>query len=172
MQKITDKVGSTLYKDTDFLTRFNTIVWDSDLEPFEFKEKWQKRISDFQLEDNDWLSTMFTDRNHWSPAYLRDLPMSCILRTTKLHYSNTITEVKAAIPCGVVDFDKEDNLRIIFVEDAESNRTFKVTFNLSTTDAECAFKLFERIGLLCRYIVWVYKGKGIRQIPSKYILDH
>ncbi|XP_074276946.1 protein FAR-RED IMPAIRED RESPONSE 1-like [Silene latifolia] len=56
-------------------------------------------------------------------------------------------EVKAAMLCGVADFDKEDNLRIIFVEDAESNKTFKVTFNLSTTDAECAYKLFERIGL-------------------------
>ncbi|XP_074301058.1 protein FAR-RED ELONGATED HYPOCOTYL 3-like [Silene latifolia] len=56
-------------------------------------------------------------------------------------------EVKASISCSVADFDKENNVRIIFVEDAESNRTFKVTFNLSTTDAECACKLFERIGL-------------------------
>ncbi|XP_074315476.1 protein FAR1-RELATED SEQUENCE 5-like [Silene latifolia] len=80
-------------------------------------------------------------------------------------------EVKAAISCGITDFDKEDNLRIIFVEDPESNKTFKVTFNLSTTNAECACKLFEKIGLLCRHIVWVYKGKGIQQIPSKYILD-
>ncbi|XP_074291020.1 protein FAR1-RELATED SEQUENCE 5-like [Silene latifolia] len=159
-QKITDKVGSTLCKDTDFLNWFNAVVWDSDLEPFEFEDKWQQLISDFQLEDNDWLSTMFTNRKHWIPAYHCDLPMGYVLRG-----------VKAAISCGVADFDKEDNMRIIFVEYAESNRTFKVTFNLSTTDAECAWKLFEKIGLLCRHIVWVYKGKGIRQIPSKYILD-
>ncbi|XP_074301546.1 protein FAR-RED IMPAIRED RESPONSE 1-like [Silene latifolia] len=192
---------------------------DSDLEPFEFEEKWQQLISDFQLEDRDWLSTMFTDRKHWIPAYHRDLPMGYILRTTqrsesansfferyenhlgtlvefwmsdhslpnldtnihfKKHgaivYTHAVfkmfqEEVKAAISCGIADFDKEDNLRIIFVEDAESNKTFKVTFNLSTTDAEYACKLFEKMGLLCRHIVWVYKGKGIRQIPSKYILD-
>ncbi|XP_074267038.1 protein FAR1-RELATED SEQUENCE 3-like [Silene latifolia] len=76
-------------------------------------------------------------------------------------------DVKAAISCGVADFVKEDNLRIIFMEDAKSNTTFKVTFNLSTMDAECACKLFERIGLLCRHIVWVYKAKGIWQIQSK-----
>ncbi|XP_074313935.1 uncharacterized protein LOC141649138 [Silene latifolia] len=174
---------------------------------------------DFQLEDDEWLSTMFTDRKHWIPAYHRDLPMGCILRTTQrsesansffkrfqtdmdqqrytqrcddydsdhslpsldtnIHlekhgaivYTHAVfkmfqEEVKAAISCGVAEFDKEDNLRIIFVEDAEANKT-KVTFNLSTTDAECACKLFEKIGLLCRHIVWVYKGKGIRQIPSK-----
>ncbi|XP_074266675.1 protein FAR1-RELATED SEQUENCE 5-like [Silene latifolia] len=224
-QKITDKVGSALFKDTDFFNRFNAVVWDSVLEPFEFEDKWQQLISDFQLEDNDWLSTMFTDRKHWIPAYHRDLPMGCILRTTQQsesansffkryenHFGTLVEfwmrcddddsdhslpnldtnihlekhgaivythavfkmfqeEGKAAISCGVADFDKEDNLRIIFVEDAESNRTLKVTFNLSTTDAECACKLFEKIGLLCRHIVWVYKGKGIRQIPRKYILD-
>ncbi|XP_074283480.1 protein FAR-RED IMPAIRED RESPONSE 1-like [Silene latifolia] len=197
-QKIIDKVGSALCKDTDFLTRFNTIVWDSDLEPFEFEEKWQKLISDFQLEDNDWLSTMFTDRKHWILAYHRDLPMGYILRTTQRsksansfssdyvtvtpllyhcyiiqmllcpchiitrfqtamdqqrytqspdYYDNDHSlpnldtnihlekhgaivythavfkmfqeEVKAAISCGVADFDKEENLRIIFVEEAE-----------------------------------------------------
>ncbi|XP_074317720.1 protein FAR1-RELATED SEQUENCE 5-like [Silene latifolia] len=191
-QKITDKVGSALCKDTDFLHRFNAVVWDSDLEPFEFEKKWQQLISDFQLEDNEWLSTIFTDRKHWIPAYHRELPMGCILRTTQrsgsansffkrfqtamdqqrntqrcddydsdhslpnldtnIHlekhgaivYTHVVfkmfqEEVKAAISCGVADFDKEENLRIIFVEDAEANRTFK--------------------------------GKGIRQIPRKYILD-
>ncbi|XP_074297420.1 protein FAR1-RELATED SEQUENCE 5-like [Silene latifolia] len=58
-QKITDKVGSALCRDTDFLARFNAVVWDPDMEPSEFEEKWQKVISDFELEDNDWLTTMF-----------------------------------------------------------------------------------------------------------------
>jgi len=82
-QKITDKVGSAICKDTDFLHRFNGLVWDSDLEPSEFEEKWHQLISDFQLEDNEWLSTMFNDRSHWIPAYQRDLPLGCILRTTQ-----------------------------------------------------------------------------------------
>ncbi|XP_074310907.1 protein FAR1-RELATED SEQUENCE 5-like [Silene latifolia] len=82
-QKITDKVGSTLCRDTDFLARFNAVVWDPDMEPSEFEEKWQKVISDFELEDNDWLTTMFDDRHHWIPAYHRDLALGCILRTTQ-----------------------------------------------------------------------------------------
>ncbi|XP_074288712.1 protein FAR1-RELATED SEQUENCE 2-like [Silene latifolia] len=168
-QKISGKVGSALCKDTDFLNRFNTIVWDSDLELFEFEDKWQQLISDFQLEDNDWLSTMFTDRKHWIPSYHRDLPMGCILITTQRSMFQEL--VKAAISFGVAGFDKKNNMRIIFVEDVESNITFKVTVTLSTTDAKCACKLFEKIGLLCRHIVWVYKSKKIWQIPSKYILD-
>ncbi|XP_074283529.1 protein FAR1-RELATED SEQUENCE 5-like [Silene latifolia] len=43
-QKITDKVGSALCRDTDFLARFNAVVWDPDMEPSEFEEKWRKVI--------------------------------------------------------------------------------------------------------------------------------
>ncbi|XP_074266660.1 protein FAR-RED IMPAIRED RESPONSE 1-like [Silene latifolia] len=54
------------------------------MEPSEFEEKWQKVISDFELEDNDWLTTMFDDGHHWIPAYHRDLVLGCILRTTQM----------------------------------------------------------------------------------------
>ncbi|XP_074288970.1 uncharacterized protein LOC141614115 [Silene latifolia] len=77
-------------------------------------------------------------------------------------------EVKTAISCGVTDFDKEENVRLIFVE-AESNRTFKATFHLSTTLAQCAYKLFERIGLLCRHIVWVYKDSNLAQSDNNHL---
>ncbi|XP_074293509.1 protein FAR-RED IMPAIRED RESPONSE 1-like [Silene latifolia] len=178
------EVGSALCRDTDFLARFNAVVWDPDMEPSEFEEKWQKVISDFQLEDNDWLTTMFDDRHHWIPAYHRDLALGFILRTTqrseKKHgaiiYTHAVfkvfqEEVMAADSYGVDDFEKEEHVLIIHVIDAETDRIFKVRFDLRSTDAVCECKLFERIGLLCRHIVWVYKGKGIGRIPSKYIVD-
>ncbi|XP_074266992.1 protein FAR1-RELATED SEQUENCE 5-like [Silene latifolia] len=80
-------------------------------------------------------------------------------------------EVMAADSCGVDDFETEEHVRIIHVIDAEAGRIFKVRLDLRSTDAVCECKLFERIGLLCRHIVWVYKGKGIGRIPSKYIVD-
>ncbi|XP_074288443.1 protein FAR-RED IMPAIRED RESPONSE 1-like [Silene latifolia] len=80
-------------------------------------------------------------------------------------------EVMDANSCGVDDFEKEEHVRIIHVTNDERDRIFKVRFDLRSTDAVCECKLFERIGLLCRHIVWVYKGKGIGRIPSKYIVD-
>ncbi|XP_074306414.1 protein FAR-RED IMPAIRED RESPONSE 1-like [Silene latifolia] len=80
-------------------------------------------------------------------------------------------EVMAADSCGVDDFEKEEHVRIIHVIDAETDRIFKVRLDLRSTDAVCECKLFERIGLLCRHILCVYKGKGIGRIPSKYIVD-
>ncbi|XP_074296958.1 protein FAR1-RELATED SEQUENCE 3-like [Silene latifolia] len=80
-------------------------------------------------------------------------------------------EVMAADSCGVDDFEKEEYVRIIHVIDAETDIIFKVRFDLRSTNAVCECKLFKRIGLLCRHIVWVYKGKGIGRIPCKYIVD-
>ncbi|KAK9698692.1 hypothetical protein RND81_08G124100 [Saponaria officinalis] len=38
MEKVTEKVGSTICKETDFLSRLNSIVWDSNLEPMVFDQ--------------------------------------------------------------------------------------------------------------------------------------
>ncbi|XP_074293750.1 protein FAR-RED IMPAIRED RESPONSE 1-like [Silene latifolia] len=83
MKKITDKVGSKICRDTDFLTRLNGVVWDDDLEPGEFEEKWLKVMNDFSLEDNTWLNGKFADRHTWIPAYFRNVPIGGLLRTTQ-----------------------------------------------------------------------------------------
>ncbi|KAK9713123.1 hypothetical protein RND81_06G004500 [Saponaria officinalis] len=83
MGKVTDKVGSSICRDTDFLSRLCSIVWDSDLEPFEFEEKWTELMNDFEMVDHSWFSAMFSIRKKWIPAYHRDFPMGCILRKTQ-----------------------------------------------------------------------------------------
>ncbi|KAK9705556.1 hypothetical protein RND81_07G066000 [Saponaria officinalis] len=241
MGKVTDKVGSSICRDTDFLSRLNSIVWDSNLEPFEFEEKWTELMNDFEMADHSWFSAMFAIRKNWIPAYHRDLPMGCILRTTQrsessnsffkryenhfgtlvefwmrfqtavdqqrylkkcadndsahslsvtvtpLHleahaasvYTHSVfyefqVEVKAAImSCGVGGFTREQDDEITDVDDAGTGtgKTFKVFYNISTTAATCTCKLFERKGLLCRHILWVYSGKGVRSIPKRDILS-
>ncbi|XP_074265963.1 protein FAR-RED IMPAIRED RESPONSE 1-like [Silene latifolia] len=83
MKKVTDKVGSTICKETDFLSRLNNVVWSEDLEPEEFEENWAKVISEFSLEDNKWLTDKFAERDQWIPAYFRNVPMGNILKTTQ-----------------------------------------------------------------------------------------
>ncbi|XP_074290922.1 protein FAR1-RELATED SEQUENCE 5-like [Silene latifolia] len=62
MQKLTDKVGPAISKETDFVSRLNDIVWDAELEPLEFEEKWCQLVNEHNLEGNSWLSTMFRKR--------------------------------------------------------------------------------------------------------------
>ncbi|KAK9668565.1 hypothetical protein RND81_13G068900 [Saponaria officinalis] len=75
--------------------------------------------------------------------------------------------------CGVGGFTREQDVEITDVDDLGTGtcKTFKVFYNISTTAATCTCKLFERKGLLCRHILWVYSGKGVRSIPKRYILS-
>ncbi|XP_074298128.1 protein FAR1-RELATED SEQUENCE 5-like [Silene latifolia] len=83
MQKVPDKIGITISKETDFVSRLNSVVWDSDLEPAEFERKWSDLIAEHNLQANSWLSYMYKKRRRWIPAYYRDIPMGCLLRTTQ-----------------------------------------------------------------------------------------
>ncbi|XP_074299774.1 protein FAR1-RELATED SEQUENCE 9-like [Silene latifolia] len=66
MQKLSDKVGPAISKETDFVSRLNAIVWDAELKPLEFEEKWSQLVNDHNLE-----------------AYFHDIPMGFLLRTTQ-----------------------------------------------------------------------------------------
>ncbi|XP_074314050.1 protein FAR1-RELATED SEQUENCE 1-like [Silene latifolia] len=82
MKKLPDKVGSTIYKDTDFLKEISSIVWNEDIEPTEFESSWCSIMEKHDLSGNEWLKSMFEDRKLWIPAYFRDTYMGGLLRTT------------------------------------------------------------------------------------------
>nr|XP_043639390.1 protein FAR1-RELATED SEQUENCE 6-like [Erigeron canadensis] len=46
------------------------IVYES-LQPQEFEDGWAKMITDYSLEKNEWLSSLYKDRMRWIPVYVR-----------------------------------------------------------------------------------------------------
>ncbi|XP_074289118.1 protein FAR1-RELATED SEQUENCE 5-like [Silene latifolia] len=54
MKKLPDKVGSTIYKDTDFLKEISSIVWNEDIEPTEFESSWCSIMEKHDLSGNEW----------------------------------------------------------------------------------------------------------------------
>ncbi|XP_074306280.1 protein FAR1-RELATED SEQUENCE 5-like [Silene latifolia] len=82
MKKLPDKIGTTLYRETNFMKELCSCVWAEDIELPEFEERWCSVISSYGLTDNEWLDTMFDKRASWIPAYFRDLFMGGLMRTT------------------------------------------------------------------------------------------
>ncbi|XP_074299713.1 protein FAR1-RELATED SEQUENCE 5-like [Silene latifolia] len=78
-----EKVGRAICNDTEFMTDINAVVWDVDLEPHEFEQKWKTVIEAHGMESNRWLKYVFAIRQKWIPAYFRDLPLGSLLRTTQ-----------------------------------------------------------------------------------------
>ncbi|CAI9091318.1 OLC1v1026322C5 [Oldenlandia corymbosa var. corymbosa] len=47
-----------------------TVVYDS-LKSGEFEEGWASMIKEFKLEDHEWLKSLYNDRHHWVPMYVK-----------------------------------------------------------------------------------------------------
>ncbi|XP_074283759.1 protein FAR1-RELATED SEQUENCE 5-like [Silene latifolia] len=82
MKKLPDKIGTTLYRETNFMKELCSCLWVEDIEPSEFEERWCSVITSYGLTDNEWLNTMFDKRASWIPACFRDLFMGGLMRTT------------------------------------------------------------------------------------------
>ena len=68
--------------DSEFKKLFHKLIWNVFIEPAEFVERWHSLIGMFNLSDNKWLSEMFELREMWIPAYFKELPMCCLMKTT------------------------------------------------------------------------------------------
>ncbi|XP_047953316.1 protein FAR1-RELATED SEQUENCE 5-like [Salvia hispanica] len=87
MHKLASKVPGRLLRDEDFKKEFNACVWSDLLEPDEFEEEWNGVIERYELEDVDWLNTLYEYRQMWIPAYFRDFPLGSMIRTTSISES-------------------------------------------------------------------------------------
>ncbi|XP_074265738.1 protein FAR1-RELATED SEQUENCE 5-like [Silene latifolia] len=229
MQKMLEKVGRAICNDTEFMTDINVVVWDVDLEPEEFEQNWETVIEAHGMQSNRWLKYVFSLKQKWIPAYFRDLPLGCLLRTTQrskssnsyfkrfeshfgtlvefwMRYNSAIEQqrhsqrrldaanehsmlekvgpMKAEMHASLVythpifaDFQNEvkhaiysmgvENLTTVGtveyhdVRDGLKHRNFRLEFNTKTNESKCACKLFERHGIVCRHILWVWNGRQV-----------
>ncbi|KAK9668807.1 hypothetical protein RND81_13G088300 [Saponaria officinalis] len=178
MQKLPEKVGSTVTKETDFVN----------LEPSDFEERWSALISEFQLEDNGWLKYMFSKRQRWIPATTQrsesinnffkrfENPHGTLIHASTIYTHALFYEfqqqcVDSLNSCSDGDSSRDDTTRFLDVEDSILHKTYTVAFNPTTFDATCSCKMFKRKGYICKHIIWILSGKGVKKIPDKYILS-
>ncbi|XP_074266822.1 protein FAR-RED IMPAIRED RESPONSE 1-like [Silene latifolia] len=79
LNKLPEKVGPVICKDTEFLKKINRCVWSEDVEPPEFEERLTTLVESHGLSDNEWLKEKYNIRNMWVPAYFRDLFLGDII---------------------------------------------------------------------------------------------
>jgi len=75
--------------------------------------------------------------------------------------------------CEIEDRQAIDEGFVITVVDNTRNKTQErqVMYNPSNHVAHCSYKMFECEGIPCRHTLCVLKGKGLRELPSYYILS-
>ncbi|XP_077248306.1 protein FAR-RED IMPAIRED RESPONSE 1-like isoform X2 [Tasmannia lanceolata] len=70
-KKIHEKLGHLCKPDEKFLKKFNKCIYDSTTVD-EFEKRWRKLIENFDLTRDEWLQTLYEDRQQWVLAYLKD----------------------------------------------------------------------------------------------------
>uniref|UniRef100_A0A8I6YBD9 Protein FAR1-RELATED SEQUENCE n=1 Tax=Hordeum vulgare subsp. vulgare TaxID=112509 RepID=A0A8I6YBD9_HORVV len=70
MKKIPEKLsGYEKYENIKYT--LSNVVYDS-LTKHAFDEGWVKMINKYDLQDNDWLDGLYSERYRWAPAYVKD----------------------------------------------------------------------------------------------------
>ncbi|KAI5345018.1 hypothetical protein L3X38_012895 [Prunus dulcis] len=71
LRKIPQKLGEVLRKHGNFMGVFNNCIYNSwTVEDFE--QKWQDMVEVFELDNDEWIKSLFEDRKFWVPTYMRD----------------------------------------------------------------------------------------------------
>ncbi|XP_074293429.1 protein FAR-RED IMPAIRED RESPONSE 1-like [Silene latifolia] len=69
-------------------------------------------------------------------------------------------------------FLESNNLEVTTLKDSLGGRNFDVQYNPGTFEASCSCKLFERKGLLCRHIIWIYSDSKQLQMTKLWSEIH
>ncbi|XP_077245563.1 protein FAR1-RELATED SEQUENCE 4-like [Tasmannia lanceolata] len=70
-KKIREKLGHVCRTHEKFLQKFDKCVYDS-MTADDFERRWRKLIVNFDLTRDEWLQTLYQDRQQWVLAYLKD----------------------------------------------------------------------------------------------------
>ncbi|KAK9056516.1 hypothetical protein SSX86_023878 [Deinandra increscens subsp. villosa] len=105
MKKLPLKVSADILDNSELRKRIHKLVWNIYLTIEKFETRWASLIEEFKLTNNSWLSDMYGMRNMWIPAYFREIPMCCLMKTTsRCESSNAAFKVNSSHGNTLVQF--------------------------------------------------------------------
>ncbi|KAK1428123.1 hypothetical protein QVD17_16951 [Tagetes erecta] len=105
MKKLPVKIFGELLQNTNIRKLLHRLVWNLFISPATFESRWQDLIEMFSLQDHEWLSEMYAIRHRWVPAYFRELPLCCLMKTTsRCESSNSSFKVNSSSANTLVQF--------------------------------------------------------------------
>ncbi|XP_074289372.1 protein FAR-RED IMPAIRED RESPONSE 1-like [Silene latifolia] len=165
MNKMPSKFGVSRSGYNDFMCKINDIMWDNELEAAEFDAIWEQIIEDHGVGVNDWFADTYAIRGQWVMAHCRDLKMASIMRTTQR------SESKNSFFKRTGGFTERGELEVTTVKDSSRKKNFEVAYSPGTRKESCSCTMFERTGILCRHILWIFSASGIKTIPEDYVVN-
>ncbi|TXG60917.1 hypothetical protein EZV62_012280 [Acer yangbiense] len=178
---VPEKLGSYSSYKTGMKSALMKCVYDSQIVE-EFETSWDQLITTYNLHKNAWLQSLYAEREHWVPAFLKDYfwaGMSTTQRSESMNaffdgsliekrfqelYTNSkFKEVQQQVT-GMIDINpklqKSDGAVKTYLVNDEVHLeeftklvTYSVDFSEEDSFAKCSCGLFQMRGILCRHIL-------------------
>ncbi|XP_076903992.1 protein FAR1-RELATED SEQUENCE 5-like [Bidens hawaiensis] len=160
------------------------LVWNVFIDPPTFERKWGLLMTEFKLNDHDWLKQMYAIREQWVPGYFKDIPMCCLMKTTsRCESSNASLKVNSSPSNKLVQFmlcfelsmgipEVVGDSKVYLIHHKDKRSGLVGFYQLTDTTVSCSCMLYTRIGYLCRHVFSVFRMENIDKIPDHYISKH
>ncbi|XP_060672371.1 protein FAR-RED IMPAIRED RESPONSE 1 isoform X2 [Ziziphus jujuba] len=71
LEKIPETLAHAIKRHENFLNKFNKCIFKSWTDD-QFDMRWWKMITRFELQDDEWIQSLYEDRKKWVPTYMED----------------------------------------------------------------------------------------------------
>ncbi|PSS05809.1 Protein FAR-RED IMPAIRED RESPONSE like [Actinidia chinensis var. chinensis] len=71
LEKIPEALSHVIRRHENFIEKFKKCIFKSWTEE-QFDMRWWKMVSRFELQEEDWIHSLYEDRKKWVPTYMRD----------------------------------------------------------------------------------------------------
>ncbi|XP_017248532.1 protein FAR1-RELATED SEQUENCE 2 isoform X1 [Daucus carota subsp. sativus] len=110
LRKIPENLGQTVSNVENFSKKFKKCAlqcWTDE----EFEKRWRKLVGRFELNENEWIQSLYKDRKKWVPTYIRDFSLAGLSTTERCESISSF-------------FDKQINAEITFKEFIDQYKVF------------------------------------------------
>ncbi|KAF2286587.1 hypothetical protein GH714_020081 [Hevea brasiliensis] len=71
LSKMPENLSCVANEGETFMAKFNKCIYRSWTDE-QFEKRWWKLVDKFELQDNEWVHSLFQDRKRWVPTYMQD----------------------------------------------------------------------------------------------------
>ncbi|KAG7960470.1 hypothetical protein I3843_10G125100 [Carya illinoinensis] len=109
LKKVPEKLSSYSAYKSGMKTALMKCVYDTQ-NVQEFESAWEQLITTYNLEENSWLKSLYTDRKHWVPAFLKDSFWAGMSTTQRSESMNAFFDGYVHVKTNLKEFvDQFDN---------------------------------------------------------------
>ncbi|KAJ0603628.1 putative FHY3/FAR1 family protein [Helianthus annuus] len=141
MKKLPSKISADVLDNTDLRSCIHRLVWNVYIKPETFESRWNDLLQTFGLQEHSWLNDMYNMRHLWVPAYFRELPMCCLMKTTsRCESSNAAFKVNSTSANTLVQFMMCFENRVDSQRYRQRVSEFKTSSTMFTGNTELAIE--------------------------------